>query len=172
MIPDGRTPAPDDLPQQQVAALRHGTVIDHLNPGMALQALEILGLPPDGFALLGIQLESRKMGRKDILKIENIELEPAEVEKLALLGSAVTVSVIKDFQLKSKVHVALPDVVERILRCPNPTCITNHEDVDTRFRVESHKPLFVRCWYCERRILEEEFQILPTHRRGGSRHRA
>ena len=171
MTPDGQTP-PDHKPQQVVAALRHGTVVDHLNPGMALKALEILGLPQDGFALLGIQLESRKMGRTDILKLENVELSPSEIEKLALLGPAVTVSVILDYKRTSKVRVELPDTVERILRCPNPTCVTNHEEVDTRFRVESHKPLFVRCWYCERRILEREFQILPTPTRDGARHRS
>ena len=62
-------------------------------------------------------------------------------------------------------RVTLPDVVKSFLGCPNPNCITNHESVDTRFRVESREPLFVRCWYCERRILESELRLLPTPRR-------
>ena len=145
---------------KQVAALRHGTVVDHLNAGMALKALEALGVPKAGAALLGIGLESKKLGRKDILKLENVELSPADVEKLAVFGPNATVSFIRDFLVVRKVQVTLPETIAGILKCPNPNCISNHERIETRFKVESEKPLRVRCPYCERRIREEEFVLL------------
>ena len=149
-----------DRTHQQVAALRNGTVIDHLNAGMALKALEVIGLPKNGVALLGIGLTSSKMGRKDIMKLENVELTPAEAEKLAVFGPQATVVVIRDYKVVSKVSVKLPETIAGILKCPNPNCITNHERGETRFRVETTKPLHVRCHYCERRIREEEFVLL------------
>jgi aspartate carbamoyltransferase regulatory subunit len=145
---------------KQVAALRHGTVVDHLNAGMALKALEILGFPKKGAALLGIGLESEKMGRKDILKLENVELTPSEIDKLAVFGPQATVSFIRDYKVTLKVNVKLPEVIAGILQCPNPNCISNHERIETRFKVETAKPLHVRCHYCERRLRESEFVLL------------
>jgi aspartate carbamoyltransferase regulatory subunit len=145
--------------RKQVAALRHGTVIDHLNAGKALKALEALGFPKKGAALLGIGLESGKMGRKDILKLENVELTPAEIDKLAVFGPQATVSYIRDYAVVRKVSVKLPEVIVGILKCPNPNCISNHERIETRFNVETANPLHVRCHYCERRIRENEFLL-------------
>jgi len=149
--------SPGDVHQKQVAALRHGTVVDHLNAGMALKALEAIGLRKDGAALLGIGLSSGKMGRKDILKLENVELTPTEIDKLAVFGPQATVSFIRDYAVVRKVNVKLPDVIVAILKCPNPNCISAHERIETRFNVETAKPLQVRCHYCERRISESEF---------------
>ena len=148
-----------DRPHKQVAALRNGTVIDHLNPGTALRALDVLGVPKDHAALLGIQLESSKMGRKDILKLEGVELGATEVARLAVFGPHATVSVIRDYKVVKKLRVEMPDTIAGILRCPNPNCITNHEKLETRFDVESRRPVHVRCRYCERRILEDEFVL-------------
>jgi len=148
-----------DSTRKQVAALRHGTVIDHLNAGKALKALEALGFPKKGAALLGIGLESGKMGTKDILKLENVELTPAEIDKLAVFGPQATVSFIRDYAVVRKVSVKLPEVIVAILKCPNPNCISNHERIETRFNVETAKPLHVRCHYCERRIREAEFLL-------------
>ena len=149
-----------DRQHHQVTALRNGTVVDHLNAGMALKALQMLGVPKDGAALLGIHLESAKMGRKDILKLENVELGPTDIARLAVFGPHATVSVIRDYQVLSKVHVELPDVITGILRCPNPNCVTNHERIATGFDVESRASVRVRCRYCERRILESEFTLI------------
>lgn len=148
-----------DRPHQQVAALRSGTVIDHLSAGMALKALQVLGIPKDGAALLGINLESGKMGRKDIVKLENVEVSESDVAKLALFGPQCTVSWIREYKVVRKTVVALPETITGILRCPNPSCITNHERIESRFGVERRRPLLVRCRYCERPILESEFVL-------------
>ena len=148
--------------QKQVASLRHGTVIDHMNAGMALKALEALGIPrlgTNGAALLGIHLESGKLGHKDILKLENVELTDLDVATIAVFGPQATVSWIRDFRVVRKVAVTLPDVITGTLKCPNPNCITNHEKIESRFEVERRRPIQVRCRYCERRISEQEFLL-------------
>ncbi|MCE9634632.1 MAG: aspartate carbamoyltransferase regulatory subunit [Planctomycetes bacterium] len=144
---------------KQVAALKDGTVVDHLNAGMALKALAALGLQPEHAALLGINLVSRKMGRKDILKLEGRELSPPEIARLAMFGPQATVSLIRDYDVVSKVQVELPETISALLKCPNPKCITNHERIESRFDVEARKPLRARCRYCERRIYEDEFVL-------------
>lgn len=149
-----------DPSRQQVAALRHGTVVDHLNAGMALSALEALGIPKKGAALLGINLESGKLGRKDILKLENVELSDADVARIAVFGPQASVSWIRDYKVVRKVRVELPDQIRGTLRCINPSCITRHERVETRFQVELRAPIRVRCTYCERVIDEHEFELL------------
>ncbi len=152
--------SPRDDHQQQVAALRHGTVVDHLNPGTAVRALEILGVPRDGAALLGMHLESAKMGRKDILKLSGVEIGPDEIAKIALFGPQATVSIIRDYRVASKVSVELPEQIVGILHCPNPSCITNHETVETRFHVGQQKPLLMRCHFCERRLHGDELAVI------------
>lgn len=149
-----------DRHQQQVAALREGTVIDHLNPGGALRAVQVLGLSKDGAALLGVNLESEKLGRKDILKLENVELSQRDIDRIAIFGPEATVSYIRDYEVQRKVSVKLPDDIVGILKCPNPNCITNHERVETRLHVDRRQPLLMHCSYCERRILEDEALVL------------
>ena len=149
-----------DKEQQRVAALRHGTVIDHLSPGMALKALEMIGVPQEGAALIGVNLKSAKAGRKDILKLENMELSAEQIENLAVLGPTASVCYIREYEVVKKVRVQLPDTLEGVLRCPNPNCITNHDQVTTRFDVERTSPTEVRCSFCERLISEEELVLL------------
>jgi len=146
--------------QQLVARLRHGTVVDHLSPGMALKALELIGVPQVSAALIGVNLYSEKMGRKDILKLENLELTEDQVQRLAVLGPHASVCVIRDYEIVRKIQVKLPDRIAGVLRCPNPSCITNHDRLETRFDVERESPTVVRCHYCERLIRESEFTLL------------
>jgi len=146
--------------QKQVAKLRHGTVIDHLSPGMALKALELIGVPQESSALIGVNLASKKAGRKDILKLENVELSEEQIENLAVLGPNATVCYIRDYEIVRKVSVQLPETLEGVLRCPNPNCITNHDRITTHFDVERTSPTEVRCVFCERLISEDEIVLL------------
>jgi len=152
----------DDASRQkkQVAKLRHGTVIDHLDPGMALKALEMIGVPKHGAALIGVNLASAKAGRKDILKLENIQLSDEQIDNLAVLGPSATVCYIREYEIVKKVRVKLPEVLEGILRCPNPNCITNHDRLTTSFDVERTSPTQVRCTFCERLISEDDIVLL------------
>ncbi len=146
-----------------VSKIRCGTVIDHIPAGRALKVLRVLGIRGvEGFrtAVL-MNVESRKLGKKDIVKIEGKMLKPEEVSVIALIAPTATINIIKDFKVVEKRRVEVPNVVVGLLKCPNPTCITNkeREPVVTRFRLVSREPLVLQCEYCgtmlgERDIVE------------------
>ena len=144
----------------KVSALREGTVVDHLVAGTALKVLTVLGMTFEGAVTVGLNLDSRKAGRKDIIKIERRELTPAEVARIALISPRATFSIIRDFKVVRKFTPELPAVVEGLIRCPNPSCISNASWVTTKFGVMRPDPLRVRCHYCERSLKKEEIELL------------
>jgi aspartate carbamoyltransferase regulatory subunit len=146
--------------EYRVTALKQGTVVDHLPPGMALKAIEVLGIDESHVVTVGINLESKKWGRKDIVKIEGKELNEQEVAKIALLGSHTTISIIRDWRVVEKLPVLLPTEIRGVVLCPNPSCITNSDPVRTRFHVEKEEPLRVRCMYCERVVGKDELELI------------
>lgn len=149
-----------DANPTRVNKLRSGTVIDHLRPGTAMKVVELLGIVDGSILSIGMFFESRKMVRKDILKIENRTLTEEEISKLAVISPDATVCDIEGYSVRRKIHVRLPETVTEIIRCTNPNCITNHEFVPTHFHVESASPLKVRCRYCERAMSGGEIAFL------------
>jgi aspartate carbamoyltransferase regulatory subunit len=144
----------------KVSALKQGTVIDHLQAGTALRTLQILALQSEGTVTVGLNLESGRMGTKDLIKIENRELTKAEVNKIALLSPDATFSIIRNFRVVEKRFPEVPKMVEGLVECTNPSCVTNnYDDVESKFAVLSKKPVKVRCFYCERCFSEDELVI-------------
>jgi aspartate carbamoyltransferase regulatory subunit len=87
-------------------------------------------------------------GRKDIVKIEDRELIPEEVDKIALIAPQATINIIRDYEVAKKSLVVLPQIISRIVRCPNLNCISNsNEPVYSKFKVMDS--LALRCSYCE-----------------------
>jgi aspartate carbamoyltransferase regulatory subunit len=157
----GKAPAPDRSNRSyRVAKLRSGTVVDHLPAGRALRCLAVLGVPSDGVVTVGLNLPSKRWRRKDILKMEGRVLTAAEMARIALLGPRATVVVIEEFRVVKKIPLELPTVIDDVVRCPNPSCITHHDPVTPRARVEGTDPVRLRCHYCERRIRPEEVEFL------------
>jgi aspartate carbamoyltransferase regulatory subunit len=144
----------------KVAALREGTVIDHLVAGTALKVLSVLGIKFEGAVTIGLNLDSQKAGRKDIIKIEKREVTPREVERIALISPRATFSIIRDFQVTQKFTPTLPERIENLIKCPNPSCISNSPWVTTTFTVLRPDPLRVRCHYCERSLKKDEIELL------------
>lgn len=145
--------------EYRVTALRDGTVIDHLPPGMAMKALEVLGPQSGSIVTVGMYFESRKWGQKDLIKLENKELTDEEITKIALLGPHTTIATIREYRVVEKIPVTIGDEITGVVRCPNPSCITNHDPIRTRFKVETREPLLVRCHFCERMIREGEVEL-------------
>jgi aspartate carbamoyltransferase regulatory subunit len=104
-------------------------------------------------------LESRKHEKKDLIKIEAKELTDEERAKISLLGPNTTISIIRDYRVVEKAKVKIPEVIAGVLRCPNPSCITNHESRTTKFHVERSEPLEVRCHHCERVVSKEAMEL-------------
>jgi len=143
----------------RVQKIRDGVVIDHLRAGTALKILEMLGITgKEGFIItIAMNVPSQKLGTKDIIKIEGRYLSPSEVSKIALIAPRATLNIIKDYQVVRKERLALPDEIVGIIKCSNPTCVTNHEQqVQSKFRVVSREPLKIKCEYCETIMGQEE----------------
>jgi len=143
-----------------VRRIRNGTVIDHIPAGRALLVLRILGITgAEGYRVAVVMnVESRKLGRKDIVKIEDRMLERSEVDKIALIAPQATINIVKDYKVVEKLKVRLPEKIKGILRCPNPTCITRkeREPIEPEFLKVSEKPLLLQCKYCGTLVGEEE----------------
>ncbi len=144
----------------KVSKIRNGIVIDHILAGNALTVLKILGIDSsyENTVSTIMNSKSEKVGKKDIVKIENRELDKKELDMISLISDSATVNIIKNYEVIEKYDVEIPDVIENVLICTNPGCVSNHELVSTRFYLESKTPIKLRCHYCERLISGLKFK--------------
>jgi aspartate carbamoyltransferase regulatory subunit len=147
-----------------VAKIKDGTVIDHITGGHALDVVKILGITgrEKGTVTIAINVPSKRFRAKDIVKIEGRELNPKEVHMIALLAPHATINIIRDYKVVRKQEVKLPKVIENIIKCANPACISNsNEPVKAKFYVECDEPLLLKCHYCgnivEKKDVLEQF---------------
>lgn len=142
----------------RVMKIREGTVIDHISAGHSLTVFRMLGLSSEETNVISILMNvpSKKLGMKDILKIESRELNPSEVDKIALIAPHATINIIRDYRVVKKQRVKLPKVIRGPIKCTNSTCISNaNEPITSTFMVVNEDPLCLRCHYCGR-ILSKE----------------
>ncbi len=146
----------DEVKEFRVTPIRNGTVIDHITCNMALKVLTTLGITEKGVdstVSVLMHVPSEKAGWKDVVKIEDRELDAKEVDKIALIAPFATINIIRDYKVAEKHVVELPDIVIGIVKCANLNCITNlKEPVESKFLVVSKDPPKLKCWYCEREI--------------------
>jgi len=144
-------------PELKVKPIQNGTVIDHITANKALQVLKILGLPEEGINVNIAMNVNSKLGYKDIVKVEDRELDSAELDKISLIAPNATINIIRNFNIVSKAKVKPVSELHSIIKCTNPKCITNTEEpVETKFHVVDNNPITVRCHYCERLIQSDE----------------
>ena len=140
----------------KITPIKNGTVIDHIGNGLALEVLRIIGvrdLDKDSTVSVAIHVRSGKLGWKDIVKVENMELSPRKVNAIALIAPNATISIIRDFKVREKRVVDLPPRIVGVLRCPNPTCVSNQpEPTESEFEVTERRPVVLTCAFCERRV--------------------
>jgi len=157
------------MKELKVQPIRNGTVIDHVSPGRAIAVLRILGMPRAGWTstITAAMNVPSSRGRKDILKIEDRELDAGEVNRIALIAPNATINIVREYEVVRKDHVELPEKVAGIVKCPNQNCVTNHEPIKTQFLViagrrgrgeddasSARDPLRLRCGYCDREVHE------------------
>jgi aspartate carbamoyltransferase regulatory subunit len=135
----------------KVSAIENGTVIDHIPSGSVFRVIKILNLTEyQNQLLFATNLDSRKMGKKGIIKVSNKFFESDEINKIALFAPTATLIIIKNFEVIEKKRVEVPDFADNIVKCFNPNCITNNEEMNTLFTVIDKKELKLRCHYCEK----------------------
>ncbi len=132
-----------------VAALRSGTVIDHIPADVLFEVVRLLQVENSDCQLtIGNNLPSRTLGRKGIIKVADTTFPQAVMNRIALLAPEANVNVIENYEVVDKRRVELPDTLVNVVRCNNPKCITNNEPMATRFIVVDRNPVTIRCSYC------------------------
>lgn len=124
-----------------------------------MDVLRILGLTGrEGLTISVIMnVVSHKLGLKDIVKVEGRELLEEEVHKIALIAPKATINIVRDYEVISKLKVKIPEKLVNVVRCDNPSCITNsREPIKPIFHVISRNPLLIQCHYCRRIMNKEE----------------
>ena len=132
-----------------IDSIKNGIVIDHIKAGGGMRLYNFLGLDDLDCSVAIIKnAPSKKMGRKDIIKIDNmIELD---LDAIGYIDSDITVDIIKDGKLSEKRHLALPEEIVNIVKCKNPRCIcTTEQELSHIFRLANRESKTYRCIYCE-----------------------
>lgn len=145
----------------QVAALRNGTVIDHIPANKLFKVFALLDLEDCTETItVGNNLNSDTVGKKGIIKISDRIFSQEEANKIALIAPKAKINIIKEYEVVEKRLLSLPDEVRGIVQCVNPACITNHQPVATCFHVvNEEEDTHLRCHYCERDVKLEEVRI-------------
>ena len=98
---------------------------------------------------------SRKLGRKDIIKIDR-EME-LDWDLIGYVDPSITVNIIRGGELKEKRKLNLPERIRGVLKCKNPRCITSVEqELPQEFILTDREKRVYRCIYCE-----QELQVKP-----------
>ena len=133
----------------RVDSVKNGVVIDHITNGKAMQIYSLLNLDNlDCTVAILRNVPSRKMGKKDIIKIDcNMDIN---FDVLGFISPNITVDVIRDGKVVEKKHIDLPEKLTDILECKNPRCITSTEqDIHHISRLTDRENGVYRCIYCE-----------------------
>lgn len=146
----------------RVSKIKDGTVIDHIRGGYALDVVKILGITgkEKRVMTIAINVPSKRLGVKDVLKIEGRALNAQEVNKIALVAPHASINYIRNYEVVEKMEVKIPCAVEGAIRCVNPCCISNspEEPVVSKFYVKQQEPLLLKCHYCG--ITMEQQEVL------------
>ena len=146
--------------ERQVAAIKNGTVIDHIPAEKTYQVVNLLQLETlDTPVTIGYNYPSNKIGRKGIIKVSDKFFPDEEISRLSVVAQNVVLNIIHDYEVVEKKTVKTPDELRGIVKCNNPKCITNNEPMLTRFHVINKETGTIKCHYCERKINKEDIVI-------------
>lgn len=133
----------------EITSIEKGIVIDHIPAGYGIKLFNLLKLEKADYTVaLIINAFSDKMGKKDIIKINNkIQLD---VEFLGLINADITINIIEDGKIVKKVRLTVPEKVTNVIKCKNPRCVTSIEsNIDHVFHLVDREKRSYRCEYCD-----------------------
>ena len=139
-----------------IDSIHNGFVIDHIPAGRGMKLYDLLGLDALDCSIALIKnVPSKKMGKKDIIKIDaDISLN---LDLIGFFAPDVTVNVIRDSELVEKKSIALPEYLTGVIRCKNPRCITSCEqELAHKFKLTDRENNIYRCIYCETKASTEQ----------------
>ena len=151
----------DNKQALQVAALKNGTVIDHIPSDKLFTVVALLGLQDsDSNITIGNNFESKKLGKKGIIKVADRFFTDEEISRLSVVAPNVKLNIIRDYEVVEKKQVLMPEELRGIVKCANPKCITNNEPMITLFHVIDKEHGILKCHYCEKEQKREEIEII------------
>ena len=132
-----------------IESIKSGLVIDHIRAGSGAKIFSWLGLDKAEYSVaLIINAPSKAMGKKDIIKIDNII--NIDYSILGFIDPNITVNVIKNETIAEKITLTLPEKIEGVIKCKNPRCITTTETYETQiFHLVDKEKGQYRCGYCD-----------------------
>lgn len=132
-----------------IDSIQTGVVIDHISAGKGMRIYNLLGLDKlDCQVAIIMNASSRKLGKKDIIKID--ESINVNFDVIGYVDPHATVNIIKDGVLVEKKNIEAPEILRNVIKCKNPRCITSSEqELDHVFRLTNSKNNTYRCIYCE-----------------------
>lgn len=132
-----------------IGKIENGIVLDHIKAGEGMKLYKILGLDSlDCQVALIKNAESKKMDRKDIIKIDRII--DVNLDAIGYVDPGITVNIIENGKLAKRTHIAPPDEIVDVIKCKNPRCITTTEqELPHVFRLTDRENRVYRCIYCE-----------------------
>ena len=132
-----------------IDSIKNGVVIDHIKAGNSMEIYYHLELDKlDCTVAIIKNVHSKKMGSKDIIKIDS-DMQ-VDLDVLGYIDSDITVNIIKDGVLCEKKKLTLPEQIKDVIKCKNPRCITTTEqDLPHIFKLTDSETKTYRCIYCE-----------------------
>lgn len=136
----------------KIDSIKNGIVIDHIEAGLGMQLYKLLGLDDLDCSVAIIKnASSRKLGKKDIIKIDSDI--PVSFDVIGFIDPGATVNIIKDGRLAEKLSIPMPERLVNVVKCKNPRCITSTEqDIDHIFKLASQSQKLYRCIYCDAKL--------------------
>lgn len=147
--------------ERQVAAIKNGTVIDHIPAEKTYQVVNLLQLETlDTPVTIGYNYPSNKIGRKGIIKVSDKFFTDEEISRLSVVAQNVVLNIIHEYEVVEKKTVKTPDELRGIVKCNNPKCITNNEPMNTVFHVVNKEKGILKCHYCDKEQFIEKVELV------------
>ena len=147
--------------ERQVAAIKNGTVIDHIPAEKTYQVVNLLQLETlETPVTIGYNYPSNKIGRKGIIKVSDKFFTDEEISRLSVVAQNVVLNIIHDYEGVEKKTVKTPDELRGIVKCNNPKCITNNEPMNTVFHVVNKEKGILKCHYCDKEQFIEKVELV------------
>lgn len=145
----------------QVAALENGMVIDHIPSDKVFTVVSLLDLQnTDGNITIGNNFESKKLGKKGIIKVADRFFTDEEVSRLSVVAPNIKLNIIRHYEVVEKKQIVMPDELKGIVKCNNPKCITNNEPMQTWFHVVDKELGILKCHYCEKEQQKDNIKLI------------
>ncbi|XBC41604.1 MAG: aspartate carbamoyltransferase regulatory subunit [Buchnera aphidicola (Kaburagia rhusicola rhusicola)] len=141
----------NQIKKLKVEAINCGSVIDHIPAQIGFKLLTLFRFTEiEQRITIGLNLPSRKLIKKDLIKIENIFLTDHQINQLSIYAPHATVNYINKYKLVEKIFPIVPSSIDKILVCPNSNCVSNDIEIASSFTFKKNNDMYLICKYCEK----------------------